>query len=53
MWSGADRMLWTVAVGVPFALLSVGFAGFLRIVTGRRGKVVRMPKRRALSGRAS
>jgi hypothetical protein len=46
-------MLWTVVVGVPFALLSVGLAGFIRIATQRRGNVVRMPRRRLLSGRAS
>ncbi len=43
----------TIVFGVPLALLSAGFAGFLRLALTRRNNVTHLSKRKALSSRAS
>jgi uncharacterized protein involved in exopolysaccharide biosynthesis len=53
MLRSADRLLWTVILGVPLALLTAGFAGFLRLATARRRNIAHLPKRRQLTRRAS
>lgn len=50
---GADRLVWSVVLAIPLALLTVGFAGFLRLAAGRHRKIVRLARRKGLSGRAS
>jgi len=52
MLRSTDRLMLTIVYGVPFALLSAGFVGFLRLAITRRSNVHHLLRRR-LSGRAS
>ena len=49
----ADRLVWSVVLAIPLALLTVGFAGFVRLAMRRHRKIVRLVRRKGLSGRAS
>jgi hypothetical protein len=53
MLRSTDRLMLTIIYGVPLALLSVGFVGFLRLARTRRTSIARLYRRRELSGRAS
>jgi len=52
MLRNTDRLMLTIVYGVPFALLSAGFVGFLRIAATRRINIHYLSRRR-LSDRAS